>query len=407
MPPTCQAILATGLPCNHRAKQNDKCGTHKNTDSNTSIDHIQRRIRYIYRLDYQNVLNFVLADRPLHWRPATVQVALEHVSVLEGLIRPLYPGWEGPFIQTNNTAIQERSGNARARAERNIPPNILRIPGQIHVMHGWYTGLRDMIVATNTLPLNEVGVDELYNPITFAATVRPAIIAAWNRYNDARKDWFRRLVHNMRILNQAHLVELAAHVALPPDPAAAAVAAVRQGNQFINDNQNVHRKSTVDYIEKVFNELKKVPIQADQKTLGEILVNCTMKAEAQVQMVRFYHAGESIYEHPRAYKRALDSVWAFIRKHENRKELYVRIGDEMNDNIGMCAQGNLSRICNVLCGYIDGFQPPVPQGTLVQNKIAAIAGDSDGDKVGRAKIALRELMVPEDQWAPWLEALEE
>jgi hypothetical protein len=79
----------------------------------------------------------------------------------------------------------------------------------------------------------------------------------------------------------------------------------------------------------------------------------------------------------------------------------------MNDNIGMCAQGNLSRICNILCGYLEEFKPPVPQGILVQNAIAAIAMDSEGNKVGRATSALKELLVPESEWSVWLEALEE
>ena len=79
----------------------------------------------------------------------------------------------------------------------------------------------------------------------------------------------------------------------------------------------------------------------------------------------------------------------------------------MNDNIGMCAQGNLSRICNILCGYLDEFKPPVPQGTLVQNAIAAIAMDSEDNKIARAKDALRELLVPESEWSVWLDAIEE
>jgi hypothetical protein len=163
----------------------------------------------------------------------------------------------------------------------------------------------------------------------------------------------------------------------------------------------------VRYVEKLFSDLKKIPVPGDQKTLGEIMIHCKMLPTAEVQMVKMYHAGDSIYEHRRAYKRALDAVWAVIRTHENRAELYVRLAEEMNDNVGMCAQGNLSRICNILCGYSDAVKPPVPQGIMVQNKMAAIAGDSEGDKIGRAKAALRELMVPEEEWAPWIEAFDE
>ncbi len=348
-------------------------------------------------MDYQNSLNGV--RNPLHWRPATIEAGLEHISVIEALIRPLYPGWDRPFIRADATAIRLLTGDYRIVAERNIPPGIIAVGGQAAIMHGWYRALRTTIIATHTLNEDQITERDVYDAERFVATVRPAIVAAWNGYTRVQKEWFRRLVHNMRILNQTHLYDLRNHVVLP-------VAPPVRGNAFVNDNQNVHCKSTVDYIEKVFQQLRKVPIQADQKTLGEILVHCVMKPEAQVQMVRFYHANEPIYEHSRAYKRALDAVWAYIRRHENKAELYLRLAQEMNDNIGMCAQGNLSRICNVLCGYIDGFEPPVPQGTLVQNKMAAIAGDSEGDKVNRAKIALRELLVPEDQWSPWLEALE-
>ena len=44
-------------------------------------------------------------------------------------------------------------------------------------------------------------------------------------------------------------------------------------------------------------------------------------------------------------------------------------------------------------------------GERVQNAIVAIAGDDQEDKVGRAKIAMREVGLPENEWAVWLDAL--
>jgi hypothetical protein len=114
----------------------------------------------------------------------------------------------------------------------------------------------------------------------------------------------------------------------------------------------------------------------------------------------------SIYEIPDAYPKALDGVWAYIRSHPEKDELYRRVKDELTDNIGMCAQGNLSRLCNILSGYLDGVIPPVAKGELIQQKISAIAMDADGDKVMRGRAILRELDVPEDEWEPWIEALE-
>jgi hypothetical protein len=72
----------------------------------------------------------------------------------------------------------------------------------------------------------------------------------------------------------------------------------------------------------------------------------------------------------------------------------------------MCAQGNLSRLCNILSGYIDGVAP-ISKSEILQQKISVIAADAEGNKVDRARTLLRELGFPEAEWGVWLDALAE
>jgi len=61
----------------------------------------------------------------------------------------------------------------------------------------------------------------------------------------------------------------------------------------------------------------------------------------------------------------------------------------------------------VLVGFDDAFEPPVPKGEILQQKMAAIAGlDVDTDeKVRQATAVFEELEIPESEREPWLEAL--
>jgi hypothetical protein len=72
----------------------------------------------------------------------------------------------------------------------------------------------------------------------------------------------------------------------------------------------------------------------------------------------------------------------------------------------MCCDGHISRICNVLVGFDEAFQPPVSTGEVLQNRMSAIAAleIADEEKVRRATNVLNELKIPDDQRSAWLEA---
>ena len=111
------------------------------------------------------------------------------------------------------------------------------------------------------------------------------------------------------------------------------------------------------------------------------------------------------------YKKCLDGLYMLIKKttdEEVRKELYKRAFEECEEAVGMCCEGHMSRVCNVMVGFDDAFKPPVPIGELLQNAIARIAQleKETSEKIAEANKVFDELNVPAPDRAVWLEALE-
>jgi hypothetical protein len=73
-------------------------------------------------------------------------------------------------------------------------------------------------------------------------------------------------------------------------------------------------------------------------------------------MTSKYCNREQIYDLQEGiYGKVLDGVWQFIQTSPDKEDLYKILKSEMQDNIGMCSQGNLSRLVNILSGYVDGI----------------------------------------------------
>jgi hypothetical protein len=109
----------------------------------------------------------------------------------------------------------------------------------------------------------------------------------------------------------------------------------------------------------------------------------------------------------RLYGRLLEGLWALIDKQPPtvRGELITRLWQEMAESVGMCSEGHISRLINVMVGFDDNFNPPVSLGEVLQNRIAAIAMSGAPDMVIQAKSFMDSLGIPLAEQQPWLEAL--
>ena len=106
------------------------------------------------------------------------------------------------------------------------------------------------------------------------------------------------------------------------------------------------------------------------------------------------------------YKRALDGLWARIKTSPAKEELIQRLWEECSESVGVCCDGHMSRLCNVMVGFDDSFKAPVSLGEVLQQRMAAIAAKEIHVhlKVGEAWLVFEELNIPSEQRLAWIEA---
>lgn len=396
----CDAIKHDGVPCGARAKNGGKCGTHAKSTATPAnyVGFLAARFSYIIGPAIGGTNYGVPFRTHAVLREATREQLMTWIEEAETILRPHFPGFTGPFCSSNFLQINNaRAMTPRQRAEARVPHHIAH---QVHLLHEWAQHFHTILLRCWNIvhfPLNAApSINDIYNPEYIETFVRPYLVANWARFPAPIPEQLHRCFLNMGILGQTEIRDISTVVP----------AFVAARNEFLADNQNVHRTETVKYVTSIYAKLRAIAVPADQRTVAELLYHCKLSDAATLQFVKHYLEPVDIYEIPKPYPKAIDGVWAYIRVHPEKEELYVRVRDELEDNVGMCAQGNLSRLCNILSGYLDGITPPVAKGELTQQKIAAIANDSEGNKVTRGRVALRELGIPEDDWAPWIEALE-
>jgi hypothetical protein len=202
--------------------------------------------------------------------------------------------------------------------------------------------------------------------------------------------------------------------------AAAAVAegpaqAVTDLRHFATDAQNVHRTSTVQMVTRIVNEVLKIHVPEPYKwnmttcslTPGEIIIQCSLTPSAAWQMQVQYCQANTIYEmEPGIYGKVLDCVWQYIKGSPDIADLKRILKQELQDNIGMCAQGNLSRLCNILAGYVDGVGSQESKTEKLGRLLPPLAEIEDiHDRLDAGIAILRENEVLEEEWTVWLEPL--
>jgi hypothetical protein len=193
------------------------------------------------------------------------------------------------------------------------------------------------------------------------------------------------------------------------------VVVVGRLEQISRDTQNVHTREVVDHIKTIIEKLQKIPVPKGygwkkitcSKTPGEIIVECKLSNKAALQMMTQYSQDTSIYNMGEGiYGKTLDHVWQFVKTHAEKESLINIIRQELQDNVGMCAQGNLTRICNVLAGYVEGIG--------VQESVSEKLGrllpplreiEDETERRTRMENIFSENNISEDQRAPWIEAV--
>ena len=211
------------------------------------------------------------------------------------------------------------------------------------------------------------------------------------------------------------VIDLAHIQAARPAPRQRRAVQAPELQAFVNDNQNVHRAATVKMVTTTVEKVLKIEVpkpyqwnmRVMSKTPGAIIIHCKLTVPAGMAMMEKYSKADDIYEMGKGiYGRLLDSVWQFISKSDDKECLCGILRAELQDNIGMCMQGNLSRLCNVLAGYIDEIKiSETPAERLGRELPKLMELEDESERLRRARVILRELALPVAEWAPWTDAL--
>ena len=132
-------------------------------------------------------------------------------------------------------------------------------------------------------------------------------------------------------------------------------------------------------------------------------------APTVTDMMHWYTQRSCRENNDHLYKRTLDGLFMKIKtlpSEDIKAELYKRTFEECFESIGLCCDGHISRLCNVLVGFDDAFTPPVAFGEILQNKMAALFAMDipTEEKLIQAIAFFNEFAVPEAERTPWLEA---
>jgi hypothetical protein len=183
---------------------------------------------------------------------------------------------------------------------------------------------------------------------------------------------------------------------------------------FAADNQNVHTNLIVQKVKAMVQKILEIPVPAEYstdtlKTPGEIILECKLTKKAAQQMMSKYCEEVDIYDLGIGiYPNVLNSVWQYIKTSEHTEDLKRILASEMQDNIGMCQQGNLSRLCNILSGYLDGLIVDTKSPREILGERLALISQSNHNSVEKflqARQALEELEIPLSEWDEWLTTL--
>ena len=205
---------------------------------------------------------------------------------------------------------------------------------------------------------------------------------------------------------------------LPPDEVRQQVP---RGNLQViaMDRQNVHTRAVSQQtnkglevlltLQKQRNRTMRAPEWLAAKWLVRSYGPWQAVSRTVNDMMQWYNTNTCRAVGDQLYRHALDGLYLRISSHsseEVKTELNKRVFEECFESIGLCCDGHISRLCNVLVGFDDAFEPPVPFGEILQNKMAALFALDipTEEKLAQAIAFFNEFAVPEAERAPWLEA---
>lgn len=231
------------------------------------------------------------------------------------------------------------------------------------------------------------------------------------RLEEKRRQRQEQQEQHLRNMQALHNAAVAAHVNNNVQPRMSL-------KKFVNNEQNVHFEETVNMVQDTIKQLFKIKVDKEyqwdernkicSKTPGEIILDCGLSLNAARHMMNLYCENIDIYGlGVGIYSKALDAVWQFSKRSEDKASICKIIKIELEDCVGQCPQGNLTRVCNILNGYLYNFNASKKSVNeeLGQYLSELLNVSSEDERIKKAQAKLEELKVPPSQWITWVEGL--
>lgn len=178
---------------------------------------------------------------------------------------------------------------------------------------------------------------------------------------------------------------------------------------FAADRQNVHRSSTQEATREALQRIMKRSVPTGQDTLAEVTVGMPDGTNRALLVETFARDYLLTSAFDIRYCDVADRVWLFIKEHKERVELTKRLCEEVCEGMGMCSNGKMARLLNVVRGFDEELTTPAPPTRdLFQARMAKVLELPVAERESAARKLFVEFHILEAaEQAPWLEALEE
>jgi hypothetical protein len=185
--------------------------------------------------------------------------------------------------------------------------------------------------------------------------------------------------------------------------------------RFSKDKQNVHTTAAVKRTIDVANKLINLGLgdSNSDNSLINYMKNSKISQKAEENLLEYYFSDSSVYDLvPSTFKLVFNGLWTYINNQniENKNNLILRLDQELEDNVGTCAQGNLSRLINVLSGYIekDDETPALIFEVALSDLMANISKEKNFSiRMQKTISLLEERKIPQEERESWIEAMKD
>lgn len=173
------------------------------------------------------------------------------------------------------------------------------------------------------------------------------------------------------------------------------------------DAENVHDSKVNKNIKKLANEILKFPPNPELDVMKTIFNEIPMNDEVRAQLTYMYYRKEIFLDYGESsYRKFMDCIisYAISQPEDKKKEIFSILNNEISESIGLCFQGNISRLINVLSGFIEIELEYIP---TIQEVFAEISKITDKNKKFEKAIkAFDDFSIDPTEWESWLEPLE-